>query len=185
MSLNNWLVIATGPSVRKYENEIRSFSDGMTTIGVHHMAGRFVPDYHLFVSKKRYKKYGKYVSPQSTLVLTRGVGGEFEVENEYPSSIGRMEIDGGMVRCSGASGGVLAIAYAIINGADTVFVSGLDGYSTGAGHHYSEKNNSWERLMEHESATRSILQDLNGMVPVKIITPTVYEEYYAGFADIV
>ena len=181
MPLSDWLVIATGPSVRKYENEIRSFSDGMTTIGVHHMAGRFVPDYHLFVSKKRYKKYGRHVNPQSTLVLTSRMGGHFDVENEYPSPVGSIEFFDERVVSRGASGGVLAVAYAIVRGAQQVFVAGMDGYGDGAGHHYKEKDNSWDRLMEHESATPMILRDLNRIVPVKIITPTVYQEYYVGF----
>lgn len=179
--MNDWLVIATGPSVGAYADVIRAFADGKTTIGVHHLAGRFVPDYHLFVSKKRYKKYGKYVNPKSTLVLTSKMGGHFDVENEYPSSVGSIEFFDGRVVSRGASGGVLAAAYAIMLGAQRVFIAGMDGYSDGAGHHYKEKDNSWSRLMEHEAATPMILRDLNKIVPVTIITPTVYQEYYVGF----
>lgn len=174
------LILTTGKTLDEYEQEIKQFikDNNPVTIGVHNMAGRFVPDYHLFVSKKRYKEYGKKVHPASKLVLTTRMGGTLSLENKYPSSHGSIKIDGDKIVAEGASGGVVGAAYAIMLGADTVYMVGQDGYSDGAKHHYKEKENNWERLMEHESATKMILRDLNKYAKVRIITPTVYKEFY-------
>lgn len=180
-----WLVIATGQSINSKMLELRALSNtDVTTIGVHNLDRKIIPDYHLFVGVKRYKAYKDMVSSKSVLVVTQKIIDNIPgvvritVKNKYPSDKGMIQIVGDRIICEGASGGVIAAAFAIMCGAKTVLMAGIDGYSDGSKHHYKEKENKWERLMQHESATPMILNDLSKLATIKIITPTVYKEYY-------
>ncbi len=171
--------------MRNHAAKIRDFiASDITTIGVNNMNGLFIPDYHLFASAKRYKKYWRKVHPKSRLLLAAKIKPhhrKFDIipfKNKYPSSKGKMKVTT-KIRCEGATGGTLAAGYAVLKGAKEIYFVGMDGYSKGSKHFYKEDDNDYKRLMEHESATPMILRDLEKYATIKILTPTVYKDWYA------
>lgn len=157
------------------------------SIGVHNMNGEFNVKYNLFVSAKRYDKYWQKVQGMPILVPKiqprHAKYVPIRYDNIYPSSIGAMVVDdwqNGMLmfKGSGMNGGMAALGFAVAKGAENVYYIGMDGYSNGAHHFYKEKDNNWKRLMEHEKATKMILDEWSTKVNIKILTPTVYDRYY-------
>ena len=180
-----WVILACGPSLRQYQKEIQEYiQPTMITVGVNNIGGLFVPDYHVFVNRQRHKKYGGTVSPKSKLVLGYKFKGPcdyvLQFENEYPSSNGHMSLDGERIVCGGATVAYLAAGFAIMMGAKRITFAGLDGATKGY-HYYEGREATAGKLEMLEAASHGILRDINKLVPVKILTPTVYEEYYAGF----
>jgi len=183
-----WVILACGPSLREYQKEIREYiQPTMITVGCNNLDGLFVPDFHVWVNRRRFRKHRKKMSPKSKLIL----GYKFKdkcdyrlrFDNDYLNDQGFMEI-GETIKCAGATVAMLAAGFAIQMGAKRLTFAGLDGFSGGKMHHYNEDTTvSMKRLLLLERATHGILRDIHRIAPVKILTPTVYEEYYAGFTD--
>ena len=183
-----WVILACGPSLREYLEQIAEYiKPTMITVGTNNLDGLFVPDYHVWVNRRRFRKHREKISPKSKLVL----GYKFkdkcdhrlQFDNDYLNDQGFMDI-GKTIKCAGATVAALAAGFAIQMGAKRITFAGLDGFSGGKLHHYKEDTIvGMEKLLLLERATHGILRDLNKVAPVKILTPTVYEEYYEGFAD--
>ena len=180
-----WVILASGPSLKEHIEDIRSYiQPTMITVGVNNIGGLYVPDYHVFVNRSRYKQHRHMVSPQSKLVL----GPKFKdrcdyqlkLDNEYPTDNGYMRVAGDAIVCGGATVAYVAAGFAIMMGASQITFVGLDGPARG--YHYKEKRVATSDKLEMlEQASHGILRDIHRIAPVKILTPTVYEEYYAGF----
>jgi hypothetical protein len=72
-------------------------------------------------------------------------------------------------------------------GARSLFVAGMDGYSTSADtHHYAEPDNKQRaELLEQERMTHGLLNDIRGLCEqaggrLRLVTPTAYAEHYDG-----
>jgi len=183
-----WVILACGPSLREYQKEIQAYIKPTTiSVGTNNIDGLFVPDFHVWVNRRRYRKHHKSVSKKSKLVLgykfKEKADYKLKFENDYLNDKGFMEV-GDTIKCAGATVAMLAAGFAIQMGAKRITFAGLDGFSGGKLHHYNEDTLvGMDRLLLLERATHGILRDINKMAPVKILTPTVYEEYYAGFTD--
>lgn len=187
------LIICTGESVKNHIDEIKKLKVDFS-IGVHNMAGMFEPTYNLFVSKKRYNKYCDIIPKKTMAVLSRDIKPKkgswynlFNFKNKYPSAKGELEYEEWVgsqgtrnlhIIGEGLSGGTAALAYACYEGAKEVWYVGLDGYSKRSHHFYKEKDNDWDRLMQHESATEMILKQWEDNIKIRILTPTVYKRWY-------
>ena len=77
------LVIANGPSIAKYKNEINELikEQNLITIGCNFLREIYEPDYHLFVNKRRFLKYVSSVSNKSTLLVPSFFGKRMVMEN--------------------------------------------------------------------------------------------------------
>lgn len=198
----DFLIIATGPSLREYQDKIREFIAKVAPVV---MAGNFidnmfVPHYHAFVNRKRFCNYAQAINPASKVLLSPHLpkkvirrfftGGHEEIafENLYPSAEGNIRVSDGIVYAKGGTIATILMGVAVVMGARNIYVAGLDGYSRGsATHHYPEIDNKpLDDLLVVERCTKEQLacvrqylhenEPLNGNV--FIITPTVYDTYY-------
>jgi len=195
------LVIANGPSVVKYMSQIQKFvkDENCVTIGFNYLPGKIVPDYHMFVSRKRFLKYVPSVSPDSILLIPSFFGKEFVAEN-YNGGSSYFNVDtvdndstppveAGQQCLVNLNVGVCAILMAFQMGAARIFAVGMDGYVDEMNkqqvYFYTENDLPenkdvasfrYEMLVDELQRTNRFLQDRS--VPFSIITPTSHKKYY-------
>lgn len=198
-----FLVIANGPSIIQHKDAIAKFiaDENCVTIGVNYLQGNFVPDYQMFVNRKRFLKYAPYVEKKSTLIVPSFFGREIVAENyvgqcisfdletiDYavvPAVVGAQQ---NLVNLNVA---VSAILMAYQMGATEIIAVGMDGYVNEMNkqmvYFYNENDvpddkdvASWryEKLAEELDRINLFLQDKS--VPFSIITPTSHKKYYRG-----
>lgn len=201
----NFLILATGPSLRQYQKKIQEFIDKYKPVV---MAGNFIdnmfiPDYHAFVNRGRFCNYVKHTSPASKVLLSpyfsddiikahyKGSYEEIAFENKYPSDTGEITISNGIIYAKGGTIATLLIAIAIVMGGNNIFIAGMDGYSkSNSSHHYSESDDKKrEELLQQERSMNQQLECLaehlksNSRGEMTVITPTAYEQYYKPIED--
>jgi len=183
------LVICPGPSISKYKEQIEKFE--RPWIAVNNIEGMFSPDYHLWVNKRRYKDHGhKMIGGKPVFgykfdekMIEHRPYETVHFMNDYLNEQGFVKINGNTIIGSGMTGGIVAGAWAVMNGATKLFYVGLDGFKEGQQSHLYKENrlSDMGKLMLLQKATFGCLASLSKMVPVKILTPTVYEEYHEDF----
>ncbi|HOW28804.1 MAG TPA: DUF115 domain-containing protein [Elusimicrobiota bacterium] len=197
----DFLVLATGPSLKSHRALIQSFIETHKPVV---MAGNFVenmftPDYHAFINRRRFCSYSKTINPSSKVLLSpyftdhvikSNYSGKYEeiaFKNIYPSDKGHTAISDGIINAKGATIATLLISVSIVMGANNVHVAGLDGYSSKSErtHHYVEPDNKTSaELLQVESVTKQLLDCSANLLKslgrgrLTIITPTVYQDYY-------
>ena len=196
----DFLILATGPSLRQYQKKVQEFIDEHKPVV---MAGNFIddmfiPDYHAFVNRSRFRNYVKYTNPASKVLLSpyfsddiikahyKGSYEEIAFENKYPSDVGEIIIADGIIYAKGATIATLLIAVAIVMGGNNIFIAGMDGYSkSNSTHHYRESDDKKrEELLQQERSMNQQLECLAGYLKssgrgeMTVITPTAYEQYY-------
>lgn len=196
-----FLVIANGPSIVQNREAIQQFiaDEEVVTIGINYLQDNFIPDYHLFVSRKRFLKYAPYVDKGSVLLTPSFFGRECVAENfEGPHMFFNLETvddNGGAVL--DASGqklvnlnvAVSAILLAYEMGASEIFAVGMDGYIDEMNkqmvYFYNENDVPddkevaslrYETLAAELDRVNRFLQEK--AVPFSIITPTSHKKYY-------
>lgn len=184
-----FLIMATGPSMGTHREQIEAFIKRKmpVTIGCNYMKP-YVPDYHVFTNKRRYKDHWKDVNPKSKLIL----GSNFErgiikhkvydtlnFENKYPSEKGWLKIFQDHIYCEGGTTSAAMIGMAIQKWATEILFVGLDGLMPGKMNYYKAKFGADnDKRMIQDKAMRMILKQVSRQVKVAILTPTVYKEYY-------
>ena len=200
------LIIASGSSVREYENKIDSFihEEKPFIIGINNITEFFIPDYHLWTNTKRFRDFGKNILPESELLL--GAGIHLKTVREV---IGDMDYhlinftdmkEGvpigykkGKILGFFRTAGCLAIMIAHLMGCKDVSIVGMDGHTfydyedikSGNKSHHCYKENykpfSQEMCIRKDHIIMGVLSSLkNYGIDLKILTPTIYEEFYGG-----
>ena len=202
----DFLVLATGPSLKKYKDKIDEFIKKYDPVilGANNLDGLFVPDYHAFNNKRRFMKYVDTVSADSKLLIGEYIPDEMVceyTEREY-ESIRYVDIldadfavEGGVVQANCRTISVLLMGVAIAMGAKRVFAAGMDGY-VGAPtadelHFYKEGEEKEDEHMLvdiHKWCQRFIGQIDDHLVDsghegVIVLTPTSYKSYYKGIEN--
>lgn len=198
------LIIAAGSSVRKYRYEINTFISETKpfAIGINNITGFFIPDYHLWTNTKRFRTFGKNFCPESELLL--GAGIHLKTMREVLGSVNYTLIDfadmkegvpirykNGKIYGFYRTAGNLAIMIAHLMGADEVNIVGMDGHtfhnyedvkSGKKKHHcYDEdyKPYSKDICIKKDKVVNGVLSSLRDYgIKLKILTPTVYEDFY-------
>jgi len=201
------LVIANGPSILTYKNEIdRLITDEkVITIGVNFLRELFIPTYHMFISRKRLLKYIDRINPNSTLLVPSFFGKELLAEN-YSGKISYFDIDTvnnkdtavvekTTQKCLHLNVSISAILTAYLMGASEIYAVGIDGYIDEINRKmvffYNEDDTPDEKgiaslryEMFAEELDRVSKFLLEKSVSFSIITPTSHKKYYRNIFKI-
>ena len=201
-----FLIIANGPSIIKYQDKINKLihDRNLITIGCNFLNEVFEPDYHIFVSKKRFLKYASTVSKKSTLLIPSFFGKRLIKENyngivEYiqinpENNLQAVPIQGVSQQVVYLNVAVSAILTAFQMGAQEIMAVGVDGYeSQDPGkvvYFYNEKDIPdnkktaslrYEKFANELDRVNRYLQDRS--VSFSVITPTSHKKYFKTFLD--
>jgi 4-hydroxy 2-oxovalerate aldolase len=197
----NFIIIANGSSIEKYEKKIKNFinKNNLISIGCNYLKKLYNPDYHIFVSKKRFLKYAPSINEKSSLIVPTFFGKTMVAENyekqtEYieiiPSeNLSLPPVEGIIQQQVYLNVAVAAILTAYQMGAKEIFVVGMDGYENEHPdkpfYFYNEDDQPDDRV------TASIkykdfaleLERVNSFlaehgVSFSVITPTSHKKYY-------
>lgn len=197
----NFLVIANGPSILRYKDDINRFIEegSCVTIGINYLPSDFTPDYHMFVSRKRFVKYVTYVNKTSVLLIPSFFGQDIVSENyadkcvffdvETVDNAMVPPVEGTVQRLVNLNVAVSAILMAYQMGASEIYAVGMDGYADEINkkmvYFYNENDVAddkevaslmYEKLAEELDRINRFLQDKS--IPFSIITPTSHKRYY-------
>ncbi len=201
-----FIVIANGPSIVKYKREIERLIkvDDCITIGVNYLQDTFIPDYHMFVSRKRFLKYVSYINENSILLIPSSFGKEIVEENysgepyyfdlQLVNSPDFLPVEGTTQQCVSLNVAVSAILMAYQMGASEIFAVGMDGYADEMNkkmvYFYNENDvpddkevasMRYEMLAQELDRINRFLQER--AVPFSIVTPTSHKKYYRHLFD--
>jgi hypothetical protein len=199
------LIVGAGSSVKKYKDEIHNYGwrTVAQTIGVNNMTEFHKPHFHLWTNTQRFRTFGSGMDRLSKVLLgcniPRKVINDIIGDKEYflinyeDKEGRRVGYKSGKILGFYRTAGCLAIMIAHIMGASTIEVVGMDGYTyhpfdkliDGESQHcYGQgmtDTADWETCVLKDG---KILKALRGIrdfgVDFKIITPTIYEEFYDG-----
>ncbi len=202
-----FLIIGTGPSIIKYKNTIEEFcrKENCITIGMNFLQGAYIPDYHIFVSRKRFAKYITTINKESQLLVPTFFGKKFIEENyagkcvyfdvETVENYQTSPIDGNKQVSINLNVGVSAILIAYLMGASEIYVIGMDGYINEQNkepvYFYNENDVPdsrevssirYEKLQAELARVNNFLQK-NGIL-FSIITPTSHKKYYNNILNL-
>ena len=198
------LIIAAGSTVKKYREEIWNFikNEGPFTIGVNNITDFFIPNYHLWTNTKRFRTFGKNIHKRSNILLSAGIhlktvrevigNRSYTVVNFTDMKEGvPIDYKKGKIFGFYRTAGNLAIMVAHLMGAKEINIVGMDGHTlhdyedvkTGKkSHHcYAENYEPYpkEICIKKDEITNKVLSSLrNYGIDFRIITPTIYGEFY-------
>lgn len=178
---DKWLIFGGGPSVYECRERIEKFIavvDPMI-VGTNWLPEWVTPDYHVVSNRNNYKKYRKNlrgIKVGSSKINNLDM--YLDVDNEYPAEKGYFKIDDGRIKMAGATVAMYALALAVQECAKTVYFAGLDGFKHKNKTHWYRNEPKWERCMWQQECTKGILRGASYYVDIKILTPTIYKEYY-------
>jgi len=197
----NFLIVATGPSILSHHKQIQDFAarENSVTIGVNCLRNLFDPDFHVFVSRTRFRKYAGDVGPSSTVLVPSFFGaravrdyykGSYEFfDLESPCAPDVPPVDEGVQHCLSLNVAISAILLAYGMGASTIYAVGMDGYADELNkqfvYFYNEDskiedkdtaNFRYEKLTRELDRINAFLQEHS--VPFFIVTPTSHKKFY-------
>jgi 4-hydroxy 2-oxovalerate aldolase len=196
-----FIIIATGPSIIQYRDKILEFKNQQDciAIGVNHLQGLFTPEFHMFVSRKRFLQYAGHVSKKSQLLIPAFFGTDL-VESNFPGihyyfnvvapcNPGMPPLLGATQYCLSLNVAISSILTAYLMGASEIYAVGMDGYVNEFDkkmvYFYNEDsaiddkeiaNFRYELLVKELGRISSFLNKES--VPFSIITPTSHKKYY-------
>ncbi len=195
------LILANGASLLSHKKEIQEFIDREkpVTIGVNFLQGTIVPDYHLFINRKRFQKYVPTINKKSKLLVPSYFGKDFVKEANIDEcdyfDLETVGIDNPSVientiqLCVYPNVSISAILLAQLMGASEIYAVGIDGYVDEMNKKmvffYNENDTPddkdiasirYEMFSKELERTNNFLQDKS--VPFFIITPTSHKKYY-------
>ena len=196
----DFLVLATGYSLKKNKSEIEAFIkkyDPIILAG-NNVSGLFVPHYHAFVNRKRFCTYAQTIHPETRVLLSPYFPDhiiqahckkqyEFiQFENKYPSIQGEFNIRNGIIYSEGATIGTILIAISLIMGAKDIYVAGMDGYSLNSPVYYYKEDDrkTMAEFLQLEESMFMQLESLekilekSGRGKLRIITPTAHKKFH-------
>lgn len=196
-----FLVIATGPSILEHREAILQFKEreNCVAIGVNNLNRLFEPEYHAFVSRRRFQQYARDISPKSTLLVPSFFGRTL-VEQEYagpyvffdvvaPAPSGKPPVEGTTQYCQGLNVAVSAILLSWLMGAARICAVGMDGYADELNKHLVHFYDEYDRIEEKEIANLRYeilareLDRVNDFLQgqgcaFSVLTPTSHRKYY-------
>ncbi len=196
-----FLILGTGPSILDHRERILELakSENCVTIGVNSLQTLFAPEFHVFVSRKRFQQYAVQVAPGSTLLVPSFFGQEL-VERDHNGPYHFFDIvtgakpesapvDGATQYCLSLNVAVSAILLAYSMGASTVYAVGMDGYADEFNKHMVYFYNEDSRIDDKDTANfryETLARELDRVntflqaqsVPFFILTPTSHKKYY-------
>jgi len=201
------LVLGNGPSLARERDALERLieAEALLVLGANHITPFRHPDYHAFTNRKRFIRYAETIdSGRSRVLLSpyfaprlirqhyRGLYEElaYVADNEAPFAI-----DDGIIQTSCRTVTPLLIGVAIVMGARTIRVAGLDGFpevleqgdpALGASYHEETQLLKRELAQYHEidRYTRRFLAEIQdwlagaGREAFAIVTPTTYDEHH-------
>jgi hypothetical protein len=200
------LVICAGSMVKEHYQQIFDFvcDNKPFIIGINNITHLFSPDYHLWVNTKRFRNFGKNSLKSSKLLLGKGIHiktirevigkRDYYLINFTDMKPGiPLGYKKGKIMGFFRTGGNLAVMIAHLMGASEVNIVGMDGHtlypyedvkSGKRPHHcYDENYKPFDKdlCIKKDKITTGVLQDLtNYGIKLKILTPTVYKEFYSA-----
>jgi hypothetical protein len=200
----DFLILMPGPSLKIHQKEIKNFikkNSKLISIGGNLLDNMFIPDYHMFINRKRFGSYGHTVNTKSVLllsylfskrqiqeVLDKNTIDKIEFvpfNNKYPSDKGDLIIKKGIIHSKGGTLSTMAIGTAIIMGAKNIYIVGMDGYMEDELNHFYDEGDTkkYEDLKIVQENSDMILNQANKILLakggiLKIITPTSYGNFY-------
>lgn len=201
------LIICAGSSVRDETKYIKGFMsrEDPFVIGINNITDFFIPEYHLWTNTKRFRNFGYKINKMSHLLLGAGIHlktvrevigqRDYTVINFTDMKPGvALGYKKGKILGFFRTAGNLAIMIAHLMGASEVNIVGMDGHTyydyedVKAGretHHcYDEDYKPFEKdvCIKKDYIVTGVLDSLRKYgIDLKILTPTVYENFYGGF----
>ena len=176
------LIICPGYSIKTHYDKIKQFikDKDVVTIGCSYITNFFIPDYHFWADKRRYRQYGKDISKKSKMIfgqyldkklIRRHWKGTYEIMKytkrkwkksyESPDSFkygmgeakydSKTKIFSGVLRTTGS----LAIFWVYIKQASKISIVGMDGYTLYSKDSLQKKEKSQHCLGKGFTATRN------------------------------
>ncbi|MFC1805327.1 hypothetical protein ACFLZ3_05850, partial [Candidatus Omnitrophota bacterium] len=198
----NFLLLANGPNLMKYKEQIDKFIMKYNPIilGANYLGEMFVPHYHAFNNKRRFIDYVEEVDQKSKLLIGQYIPGsmikeyttrEYEILYYMDEMDNEFDIKDGVIQTNCRTISVLLAGVAIVMGASRIFIAGMDGYlapvSDGRFHFYKEEEASdKEVILEKHHWNLKFLEQIdqyltaNGKEGIHILTPTSYKRFYKG-----
>jgi len=205
----DFLILANGPNLKAYKNEIDNFIEKYDPIvmGANNLGGLFRPDYHCFTLTKRLIKYINSVSEKSHVLLSQHIPEETirrfcfrDYEIIYYNNVLKSEFknENNILSTNCRTVSVLLLGIAIVMGANRIFAAGMDGYigtksSDGSYFFYNEEDDVEDEALIVErhkwsyyyiSAINQYLIEL-GKEELSILTPTSYSMFYNGIENFI
>lgn len=198
------LIIAAGSTIKEYRDEIWNFivKEGLFTIGVNNITEFFIPNYHLWTNTKRFRTFGKHIYKKSNILLSAGIhlktvrevigDRKYTVINFTDMKEGvPIGYKNGKIYGFYRTAGNLAIMIAHLMGAKKIYIVGMDGHTfhnyedvkrgEKPHHCYAENYEPFpkEICIKKDKITNGVLSSLRDYgIDFRIITPTVYKEFY-------
>lgn len=211
---STFLVLANGPSLERHKEALYALIGKVRPVimGGNNIADFIYPDYHAFTNRNRFCSYAHTIDPRKSRVLLspylapwiiqEHYRGDYELLMYKTSRDQPFNISDGIVQCDCRTVSVLLIAIALIMGAGTILVAGLDGYSKALGEKtplffYDEQDVGRQPsqlspyLLEVEGYCQRYLDEISnymlasGKKPFQIVTPTVYSAHYVPIDTLV
>jgi len=199
----DFLILASGPSLRKYKNEVGEFIKRYNPVvmGANYMSGLPCPDYHAFGNKKRFLSYFDQINKNSNILLSSSFEENFiheylKKDFEWIVHLNRtsshFDICDDIITSDCRTISILLVGVAIVMGAKRIFIAGMDGYRNIENfaseniHFYTEEEEVEDSklLMEKHHWNETMLKNINsfltnqGREELHILTPTSHTYFY-------
>lgn len=174
----NILILASGPSTKRYEEEIINHiaTNGSLVISVNHCPKDYRTDYQFFSNQKRYNKF-LYEIDTIKLIVTSNMDIHSRHENCLISDFGKYV---SMTSNQSDNVTILLMCLLIDRGIKQVSVAGFDGYDVKRINQYSYQELGGvidKKTME--SQNKSILKsikEISEKINIQFITPSLYQQ---------
>lgn len=202
------LIICAGSSLRKYKKRIQKYIEHTQpfTVGINNMVDFFIPTYHLWTNTQRFRSFGGKIDLASIILLGSGIhlktikkviGDREYILINYTGQLKKgipIDYRNGKICGYFRTAGCLAIMIASLMGASEINIVGMDGYSKYKYEDLKSKKESqhcygkgltdtadWQTCIKKDE---DITLNLNNIkkhgIAFKIITPTIYDNFYDG-----
>ncbi|TLS71835.1 3-deoxy-manno-octulosonate cytidylyltransferase [Aliarcobacter thereius] len=164
------LLIGSGKNLSQKIDEIRKNKDEYLIIALNHIPQDIKSDYYFFSSQKRYNEFCDDLEHQKTIVSNNIKSkAKYKIEYKILSHIQNLHSD---------NSAVMMINYLLQNKFDSVYIAGVDGFSTTqTNYNYNEKdvvidNTSIEEL---NSSIQKAIEVLSKSIRIHFITTSLFE----------
>ena len=164
------LLIGSGKNLSQKIDEIRKNKNEYLIIALNHIPQDIKSDYYFFSSQKRYNEFCDDLEHQKTIVSNNVKSkAKYKIEYKILSHIQNLHSD---------NSAVMMINYLLQDGFDSVYIAGVDGFSTTqTNYNYNEKDividdNSIEEL---NSSIQKAIEVLSKSIRIHFITTSLFE----------